>query len=139
MKISSWLKPPEFVPQGAQLHPSFHFLPPSQIVNPIRRIQSDGAGAKKANMNTVKGEIQNFSYVAPNALSVQLVGDFTNWQEWPINLRKGPNGVWRAAIRLWRGTYYYRFLVDGQWRDDPECPLYVPNPFGCQNAVRQVN
>jgi len=28
--------------------------------------------------------------------------------------------------------------VDGQWHDDPECALHVPNPFGGQDAVRQV-
>lgn len=82
---------------------------------------------------------QNFSFVTPTARSVQLVGDFTNWQERPIPLQKEPNGVWRAAIRLEPGTHYYRFIVDGQWRDDPECSLRVPNPFGSQNAVRQVN
>jgi hypothetical protein len=36
------------------------------------------------------------------------------------------------------GTYHYRFLVDGQWRDDPECTLRVDNPYGSNNAVRQV-
>jgi hypothetical protein len=29
-------------------------------------------------------------------------------------------------------------MVDGQWRDDPECALHVPNPYGGQDAVRQV-
>jgi hypothetical protein len=28
--------------------------------------------------------------------------------------------------------------VDGQWRDDPECALHVPNPYGSQDSVRQV-
>jgi hypothetical protein len=36
------------------------------------------------------------------------------------------------------GTYHYRFLVDGEWRDDPVCPLHVPNIFGSQDAVRIV-
>lgn len=86
-----------------------------------------------------KTQIQNFSYFAPAATSVQLVGCFTRWREQPIDLRKGANGMWWTAVRLERGTYYYRYLVDGQWSDDPECPLVVPNPFGCLNAVRQVN
>jgi 1,4-alpha-glucan branching enzyme len=82
---------------------------------------------------------QTFSIVMPAARSVELVGDFTNWQERPIPLHREENGVWRAAVRLEPGTHYYRFLVDGQWRDDPECPLQVPNSFGGQNAVLRVN
>ena len=36
------------------------------------------------------------------------------------------------------GTYRYRFLVDGEWRDDPECELRVANPFGTQDALLLV-
>jgi hypothetical protein len=28
--------------------------------------------------------------------------------------------------------------VDGEWRDDPECPLRVPNAFGGQDMARKV-
>jgi len=71
-------------------------------------------------------------------MSVLLVGDFTHWQEKPIALRKSPDGVWMGAVDLPPGTYHYRFMVDGEWRDDPESTLRVPNPFGTENAVRQV-
>jgi 1,4-alpha-glucan branching enzyme len=81
---------------------------------------------------------QTFSFNAPAAMSVQLVGDFTHWQENPINLTKGPDGVWRAAVALEPGTHHYRFLVDGEWRDDPECTVRVATPFGSNNSVRVV-
>jgi len=81
---------------------------------------------------------QTFSITAPTALSVHLVGDFTHWQEKPMALKKGRDGVWKVTVPLSPGTYHYRFLVDGQWRDDPECTLRVPNPFGGEDAVRQV-
>ncbi len=81
---------------------------------------------------------QTFSITAPTAMSVQLVGDFTHWQEKPIAMKKERGGVWKVAVQLAPGTHHYRFLVDGQWRDDPECTVRVPNPFGSQNAVRQV-
>jgi 1,4-alpha-glucan branching enzyme len=84
------------------------------------------------------GRRQTFAISAPDALSVQLVGEFTRWQERPINLQKGPDGVWRTTVELSPGTHHYRFLVDGQWRDDPECILRTPNPFGSEDMMRQV-
>ena len=85
-----------------------------------------------------KMKLQTFSFTAPTALSVQLVGDFTHWQENPIPMKKGPDGLWRADVELGPGEHHYRFLVDGEWRDDPECRLQVPNPYGGQDSVRQV-
>ena len=85
------------------------------------------------------GRHQTFSFTAPSAMSVQLVGDFTHWKEHPINLHKGLGGIWRTSIDLEPGTHRYRFLVDGQWRDDPECKVRVPNPYGSQDDIRQVN
>ncbi|HEX7619257.1 MAG TPA: glycogen-binding domain-containing protein [Verrucomicrobiae bacterium] len=95
--------------------------------------------AKKTNTKgSASGRTQTFSFRAPDALSVQLVGDFTQWQERPINLQKGAGGVWRTVVPLPPGTHHYRFLVDGEWRDDPECTLRTPNPFGGENMMRQV-
>lgn len=82
--------------------------------------------------------MQTFCFSAPTAMSVQLVGDFTHWQQAPINMEKGADGIWRVTVELTPGAHHYRFLVDGQWHDDPECGLHVPNPFGSQDAVRQV-
>jgi 1,4-alpha-glucan branching enzyme len=86
-----------------------------------------------------KGTIaQGFSYTAPTAMSVVLVGDFTHWQKSPIPLRKEADGVWRTQVDLEPGTHRYRFLVDGQWRDDPECTVRVPSPYGSEDMVREV-
>jgi 1,4-alpha-glucan branching enzyme len=81
---------------------------------------------------------QTFSFKAPEAHSVLLAGDFTRWLKDPIPLRRETDGVWRATASLRPGTYHYRFVVDGEWRDDPECTLRVQNPFGTQNDVIQV-
>ena len=95
--------------------------------------------AKKTNIKGgANGRTQTFSFRAPDAMSVQLVGDFTQWQESPVNLQKGFDGVWRTTVILEPGTHHYRFLVDGEWRDDPECTLRTPNPFGGENMTRQV-
>ena len=81
---------------------------------------------------------QMFRFASPGAMSVQLVGDFTGWRRTPIGMLKGPGGVWRTEVDLAPGIHHYRFLVDGEWRDDPECTLRVPNPYGTENAVIDV-
>ena len=86
-----------------------------------------------------KATKQTFSFNAPDALSVQLVGNFTHWQEKPVSLKRQKDGVWRATVSLEPGTHHYRFLVDGQWRDDPNCPTRVPNSFGSENCLCVVN
>jgi 1,4-alpha-glucan branching enzyme len=81
---------------------------------------------------------QTFRFTAPSAMSVLLVGDFTHWQSQPIPMRKGLDGIWTASVNLPPGTHTYRFIVDGEWRDDPECTIHVPNPYGGQDMVRRV-
>jgi 1,4-alpha-glucan branching enzyme len=81
---------------------------------------------------------QNFRFTAPGAMSVMLVGDFTQWQQKGIPMRKGKDGVWTASVDLTPGMHHYRFIVDGDWRDDPECTVRVANPYGGQDMVKQV-
>ena len=84
------------------------------------------------------GKHQTFSLAMPAAASVQLVGDFTQWTQHPIHMRRTGQGVWQAGVDLEPGTHRYRFLVDGQWMDDPACTVRAPNPFGSQDAIREV-
>ena len=92
----------------------------------------------KSMIRKTTGSQQTFSLDAPEANHVQLVGEFTGWTENPINMEKDLKGIWRARVTLEQGRYSYRFIVDGQWCDDPECAVREPNPYGSQNAVRQV-
>ena len=87
---------------------------------------------------TAQNGKQTFTFKAPTAMSVLLAGDFTQWQANPICMQKGADGCWQAAVALPPGTHHYRFLVDGQWSDDPECTLRVQNVFGSQDCVCQI-
>ena len=80
----------------------------------------------------------NFTILDPDAQTVALVGDFTDWEEKPLTLKRQKNGLWKTAVPLWPGNYEYRYLVNGQWRDDPECQEHRSNSFGSQNCVRVV-
>ena len=81
---------------------------------------------------------QTFRFNAPDALSVLLVGDFTHWQQKGVAMQKGKDGIWTASVDLPPGQHHYRFIVDGEWSDDPECTLRVANPYGSQDMVRPV-
>lgn len=82
---------------------------------------------------------QTFSFRAPGARKVLLVGDFTHWTEAPILMEKDTQGTWRTTVPLELGTHLYRFIADGQWEDDPTSNQHLPNPYGTQDAVRQVS
>lgn len=81
---------------------------------------------------------QTFNFTAPKAISVQLVGDFTHWQDEAIEMEKQKGGEWKTSVALAPGTYQYRFVVDGEWCGDPDCILRVANPYGSENGVRKV-
>ncbi len=81
---------------------------------------------------------ESFNYFAPDAQSVQLAGDFTEWDKKPIRMRKLKDGTWRTTVLLDPGSHEYRFLVDGQWRNDENCPVRRPNIYGEENCIREV-
>ncbi len=93
---------------------------------------------KNTTTEKARSVTQTFFFAAPSAMSVQLAGDFTQWQQQPISMQKGADGIWRAKVQITPGIHHYRFLVDGEWRDDPECAIRVRNPYGTEDAVRQV-
>jgi 1,4-alpha-glucan branching enzyme len=79
-----------------------------------------------------------FRFEAPTAREVLLAAEFTNWDKNPVKLIKGGGGVWHAKLALAPGRHLYRFLVDGQWHDDPNCASRVPNPFGSSDSVVEI-
>jgi 1,4-alpha-glucan branching enzyme len=80
-----------------------------------------------------------FSYTNADARSVLVAGDFTGWQQAPLELKKSKGGIWKKTVSLPPGRYEYRLLVDGQWQDDPSCSERQPNQFGGSNCVCVVN
>ena len=79
-----------------------------------------------------------FELIAPEANAVTVVGTFSDWEKNPVPLKKQKNGLWKASIPLESGNHEYRFVVDGQWKNDPSCAQRVQNPFGEENCVRIV-
>jgi 1,4-alpha-glucan branching enzyme len=94
--------------------------------------------AVKKNGSADSKKKESFTYFAPSAGNVLLVGDFTGWEQQPIALKKNKDGTWKATVPLDPGTHEYRFKVDGEWRDDETCSWRKPNEFGQANCIREV-
>jgi chromosome partitioning protein len=80
-----------------------------------------------------------FVTLYPRAESVQVAGDFNNWQPENTPMKKlTDNGVWQAEMKLPVGRYRYRLVVDGQWQKDPYNEATELNPFGELNSVIEI-
>ena len=79
-----------------------------------------------------------FSLSAPQAQSVFIAGDFNQWNPSSHPLKMDAQGVWRISLILNPGQYEYRFLVDGEWQNHPNCISSVENPFGTSNSLKIV-
>ena len=46
--------------------------------------------------------------------------------------------VWTKVLHLPPGTYQYRYVVDGEWREDPTNDQTTTGPSGRVNSVLVV-
>jgi 1,4-alpha-glucan branching enzyme len=61
----------------------------------------------------------NFFYIAAEAKSVSVIGDFNNWQPGVHAMKRQPDGGWLLRIPLHHGHHRYAFCVDGKAVLDP--------------------
>jgi len=64
-------------------------------------------------------KIVSFQLNDLRASRVFLAGSFNAWDPSSEPLRKDGEGRWETMIALECGVYQYRFIVDGEWRQDP--------------------
>jgi len=81
-----------------------------------------------------------FVTLYPRAGSVQVAGDFNNWQPMATPMEKvgDSSGVWQTKMNLPPGRYRYRLVVDGQWQQDPYNHHTELNQFGEFNSIVEV-
>ena len=72
------------------------------------------------------------------AQEVCIAGSFNDWNPSVTPMVRLDDGKWAKELALPLGRYEYRFVVDGQWVDDPAATELIPNPFGTANAVLEV-
>lgn len=76
-----------------------------------------------------------FVFVAPNASTVTIVGDFNAWSPAATPMRRSPDGLWSINLELPSGRHTYGFVVDGVLRADPDALGSADDDFGVPSSV----
>jgi AMP-activated protein kinase-like protein len=79
-----------------------------------------------------------FALVKPGAKRVSLCGEFNGWSPSATPMKRYDDGHWEANVPLSPGTYQYKFLVDGDWLNDPAAQKNVRNDYGSLNSMIEV-
>ena len=92
-----------------------------------------------ARIDTV--QLVRFVFVAADARSVALVGDFNGWDRTAVRLtRSQTGGIWSATVQLPAGRHEYAFFVDGKrWVADPNAAASIEDEFGVESSVVTVD
>ena len=81
-------------------------------------------------------------YSDPGATDVRIAGDFNGWvpdrDVRSLVQAEGARRTWTKILCLAPGRYEYRYVVDGEWREDPDNPNAVPSTVGGRNSVLLV-
>jgi 1,4-alpha-glucan branching enzyme len=78
-----------------------------------------------------------FSIEAKDASEAFVVGDFNNWNIEEGALSKLKNGTFKGVFDIEKeSTYEFKYVVDGQYVNDPEADAFKWNDFaGTENSV----
>lgn len=72
-----------------------------------------------------------------NAETACLCGDFNTWDKTAHPMKKQKDGSFTLTLKLDAGRHYhFRYFLDGErWENDWEADAYVPNEFGSDDSV----
>ena len=104
-------------------------LPPKELG--WQQVLEDYYGPKR-----VSGGIL-FQAFTKNARTVEIAGDFNGWIPEPL-VHRQPSGLWQKVVPITRGTYRYKFIVDGEWQLDPYQPVQQQNDFGTFDSFLEL-
>ena len=81
-----------------------------------------------------------FEFHDAGAREVYVAGSFNNWDPTAKEMiDKKADGAFTATLQLPPGDYQYKFVIDGTWCADPECPDWLQNDHGTLNSVKRVD
>ena len=86
-----------------------------------------------------KGKKVGFQLIAEPGCEVYVAGTFNNWdpRQYPM-LDNPDSGHYKTTLVLPPGRHEYKFVVNGEWRVDSNCPEWEPNDQGSRNSVIAV-
>jgi len=75
--------------------------------------------------------------LANGASTVQLLGDFNNWDKSAAPMTALKSNDFTATLELEAGKeYQFRYLLDStSWKNDPQADSFTANSFGEENSV----
>jgi 1,4-alpha-glucan branching enzyme len=81
----------------------------------------------------------HFRLRAEPGSAVFVAGSFNDWNPNRHRLEDATGtGDYRATLGLKPGRFEYKFVSDGVWCVDPECPDWARNNYGSLNSVLTV-
>jgi hypothetical protein len=93
-----------------------------------------GGGDYQNSVLSIQPNTEFFFPLISGVEEVILTGSFMAWRNDGFLLTKEIDG-WHGKIHLPKGKNTYRFIINGQWAQDPNNPLYEPNEFGEFNSI----
>ncbi|MAP67259.1 MAG: hypothetical protein CMF80_06130 [Candidatus Marinimicrobia bacterium] len=79
-----------------------------------------------------------FIYQDIDAQSVYLVGSMNEWNTSSDLMKKQADGTWEIRLKLDSGKYSYKYLVDGNWKNDPYNPNLEDDGYGGSNSFFEL-
>ena len=77
-----------------------------------------------------------FTYESSSAVSVNLTGDFNNWDPASLPMQKLDRKTWVLRMHLAEGIYHYQFIVNHDTRVvPPHADAYASDGFGGKDGI----
>lgn len=82
---------------------------------------------------------QRFELRAPGAERAFVAGDFNDWDDSSVRMRRMPRdeGLFVRILDLPIGRHEFKYVVDGEWQCCPHAPQ-TTSPLGTVNSVVEI-
>jgi len=115
--------------------PVRHVPAGAPVPDAVPRDRQPGASAASA---AVPAQEVTLVFRGLGTRNIKIAGDFNDWRPDGDVATEFHDGALKKVLRVKPGTYQYRLIIDGHWREDPTNPRRVTNEFGELNSVLEV-